>query len=126
ALGPDPSPEVKAAAEPFLFTASPPYSEADEKRMRHADLLVSLPAGPGITEFRPADTMPLLRPEALVRAVLARRQDLRVALGRRRASWPGCCRGRSGCRSGSGSPDPGRTPWGRRRRWCSTGAGART
>src|SRR5438045_552287 len=83
ALGPSLSPETAAQAEPYLFTASPPYSEADETRLRHADLLVSLPGGPGITEFRPADALMLARVEELVPAVLARREDLRVALGRR-------------------------------------------
>src|SRR5947209_12470468 len=83
ALGPHPSPEAVNAAAPYLFTASPPYTEADEKRLRHADLLVSLPGGPGITDFRPADTMRLERVEDLQRLVLSHRPDLRVSLGRR-------------------------------------------
>ena len=72
-----------AAAEPFFFSASPPYSEEDERRLRYSDLLVSLPGGPAITEFRPADTLLLERPETLVPAVLAYRPELRVSLARR-------------------------------------------
>lgn len=68
---------------PFLHCASPPYSAEDEKRIRHADLLVSLPGGPGLTEFRPADTLPVVRPEDAVQAVLTYRPDLRLALARR-------------------------------------------
>ena len=82
-LGPGVTPAGTAAAEPFLFCASPPYSEADEKRLRHADLLVSLPGGPGVTDFRPADTVQVACPEAVREEVLTHRPDLRVSLARR-------------------------------------------
>ncbi len=77
------SPEERQVAATYLFCASPPYSEADEKRLRHADLLVSLPGGPGLTDFRPADTLQVARPEDLVGHVLEHRPDLWVPLGRR-------------------------------------------
>jgi uncharacterized protein (DUF697 family) len=83
ALGPGSTPERAGAAEPFLFGVSPPYSEADENRLRHADLLVSLPGGPGLTDFRPADTIRLDQAENLPAHVLARRPDLRIAIARR-------------------------------------------
>lgn len=83
ALGPRPAPEVEAAAEPFLFCASPPYGPDVETRLRHADLIVSLRGGPGLTDFRPAETVIVERPEQLVRQVLFRRPDLRVPLARR-------------------------------------------
>lgn len=83
ALGPGLTPEEAAAADPFLFAISPPYSDADERRLRYSDLLVSLPGGPGITEFRPADTVQLDDPKDLHRVVLARRPELLVPLGRR-------------------------------------------
>src|SRR3712207_4578129 len=70
ALGPAPTPEEAARAATYLFHASPHYSEEDEKRLRYADLLVSLPGGPGVTEFRPADTIRLERGEDLVPRVL--------------------------------------------------------
>jgi uncharacterized protein (DUF697 family) len=76
-------PQLAGDAAPFLFTASPPYSDEAEKKLRHADLLVSLPGGPGLTDFRPADTIQVDRVEDLQRMVLDRRPDLRVALGRR-------------------------------------------
>src|SRR5688500_8161247 len=47
ALGERVTPAEVEAASPFLFCASPPYSPEDEKKLRHADLLVSLPGGPG-------------------------------------------------------------------------------
>lgn len=72
-----------AAAEPFLYCVSPPYGPAEENQLRHADLIVSLPGGPGITEFRPAETVLVERPDRLVQLVLGRRPDLRVALARR-------------------------------------------
>lgn len=82
-LGGGASPEAEAAAEPFLFCTSPPYSPADENRLRHADLIVSLPGGPGLTEFRPAETVLVERPDRVVPLVLARRPDLRVPIARR-------------------------------------------
>ena len=82
-LGGGISPEAEAAAEPFLFCASPPYSPADENRLRHADLIVSLPGGPGLTEFRPAETVLVERPERVVPLALGRRPDLRVPMARR-------------------------------------------
>jgi uncharacterized protein (DUF697 family) len=83
ALGPSADGAQSAAAAPFLFCATPPYSEADEKRLRHADLLVSLPGGPGLTDFRPADTIRLERPGEVLQQALAHRPDLRVAFARR-------------------------------------------
>jgi uncharacterized protein (DUF697 family) len=82
ALG-EATPAEEAAAEPFLLGASPPYSDEVERRLRHADLLVSLPGGPGITDFRPADTMRVERPDELVQRALAHRRDLHVSLARR-------------------------------------------
>jgi uncharacterized protein (DUF697 family) len=82
-LGPNPTPEELEQAETYLFTASPPYSEEDEKKLRYADLLISLPGGPGVTEFRPADTLLVENPESVVLQALAHRPDLRVGLGRR-------------------------------------------
>ncbi|MFN3652970.1 MAG: hypothetical protein ACK47B_25610 [Armatimonadota bacterium] len=82
ALGPLTIREAEEARE-FLFCATPPYSEEAEKRLRYADLLVSLPGGPGVTELRPADTLKLERPTDLFPAVLERRPDLRVSLARR-------------------------------------------
>jgi len=70
-------------ANPFLYCVSPPYNEEDEKWLRHADLIVSLPGGPGLTDFRPADTLPVARAEDILQAVMAYRQDLRIALARR-------------------------------------------
>jgi uncharacterized protein (DUF697 family) len=66
-----------------LYTCSPPYSEQDEKWLRHADLIVALPGGPAVTDFRPADTLSLENPAEVIPRVLAHRSDLRVALGRR-------------------------------------------
>src|SRR5215216_6332205 len=56
-LGKEPSPELLASVAPYLYTCSPDYSEQDEKWLRHADLVVSLPGGPAVTDFRPADTL---------------------------------------------------------------------
>ncbi|MGV3720907.1 MAG: hypothetical protein ACO1SX_08350 [Actinomycetota bacterium] len=82
-LGPKTSPGDRAAAEPFLCTASPPFSSSEEGRLRYADLLVSLPGGPGITDLRPADTIEVASVKDLKRSILLHRPDLRVALGRR-------------------------------------------
>jgi len=79
ALGPG----ATTTGEPFLWTVSPPYDEGTEKRLRHADLIVSVPGGPGLTDFRPADTILSHLPEDLPRRVLERRPDLRIPLGRR-------------------------------------------
>jgi uncharacterized protein (DUF697 family) len=73
----------RAAAEPFLCTASPPFSAAEEGRLRYADLIVSLPGGPGITDLRPADTIEVASILDLKRAILTHRPDLRIALARR-------------------------------------------
>lgn len=83
ALGAFPAPEEAAGAAPYLLCLSPPYTAADETRLRHADVLVSLPGGPGVTEFRPAPTLQLERPEAVAAAVVAEYPALLVALGRR-------------------------------------------
>lgn len=84
ALGPNAgSPSVQTVATPYLLCVSPPYNEATEKRLRHADLIVSLPGGPDLTEFRPADTVFLTQPEDLVRVALTRRPELRIPLARR-------------------------------------------
>lgn len=83
ALGPDATHDGAAAAAPYLFAASPPYSEEEEKRLRYADLLVSFPGGPAITELRPADTIRVQRVEDLKQRVLEHRPDLRVSLARR-------------------------------------------
>lgn len=82
ALGPGATPEQVRAAEPFLCCGSPPYSDEVEKRLRHADLLVSLPGGPGLTDLRPADTIRVPAVQDLHAHVLARRPDLRVPIGR--------------------------------------------
>ncbi|HTE19645.1 MAG TPA: hypothetical protein VK689_14860 [Armatimonadota bacterium] len=82
-LGAGVTPEQTARAAPFFFSASPPYSAADENRLRYADLLVSLPGGPGITDLRPADTLLVEQPEHVLELVLAHRPDLRVPLARR-------------------------------------------
>ena len=39
ALGPGSTSEDDAAADPYLFAVSPPYGEADERRLRYSDLL---------------------------------------------------------------------------------------
>ena len=83
ALGPSPTPAVEAEAASFLVGGSPPYDPQIEKRLRYADLLVSLPGGPAPTELRPADTIQLEKPEDLVAAVLAHRPDLLVTIARR-------------------------------------------
>ncbi len=83
ALGNLPTALQIAEAEPFLYPVSSPYNDEAEKRLRHADLLVSLPGGPGLTDFRPADTLTVPNPDHLVREVLRHRPDLRLALGRR-------------------------------------------
>src|SRR4051794_805356 len=70
ALGPSPTPAAEAEAAAFLVGGTSPYDPQIEKRLRYADLLVSLPGGPQPTELRPADTIQLERPEDLVNAVL--------------------------------------------------------
>jgi uncharacterized protein (DUF697 family) len=82
-LGEGITPEGALAADPFLFCAAPPCTPEEEHRLRHADLIVSLPGGPGLTEFRPAETIQVSDPEAVLKAVLEKRPDLRIALGRR-------------------------------------------
>jgi uncharacterized protein (DUF697 family) len=82
-LGAKTSLSDRAAAEPFLCCASPPYSESDQGRMRYADLLVSLPGGPGLTDYRPADTLEVASIEDLKHQILMHRPDLRVTLARR-------------------------------------------
>lgn len=82
-LGSNATAAVAADAAPYLFTASPPYSAEEEKRLRYADLLVSFPGGPAITELRPADTIRVQRVEDLKQRVLEHRPDLRVSLARR-------------------------------------------
>jgi uncharacterized protein (DUF697 family) len=51
--------------------------------MRHSDLLVSLPGGPGLTDYRPADTLQVERVEELQERIFDRRPELRVPLARR-------------------------------------------
>jgi uncharacterized protein (DUF697 family) len=82
-LGRGSSPDEIRAAQPYIFSASPPYSPEEETRLRHADLLVSLPGGPGLTDFRPADTVQVELVEDVGLRVLERRPDLRVAMSRR-------------------------------------------
>lgn len=77
------TPEERVLAETYLLPASPPYSPALEQRLRHADLLVSLPGGPALTEFRPADTLVIEHPAELIPHVLAHRVDLAIPLARR-------------------------------------------
>jgi len=86
-LGTHSSPADRAAAEPFLCVASPPYTDSEEARLRYADLLVSLPGGPGLTDLRPADTIEVASVSDLVRSILNHRPDLRVTLGRRLAGF---------------------------------------
>ncbi len=79
---------VAALPEPggvgeFLYCAVPPYDEEAEKRLRHADLIVSLPGGPLLTDLRPADTILVPRVADVMKEVLRHRSDLRVALARR-------------------------------------------
>lgn len=81
-LGPNATPQQRAAAEPFLCTASPPYSLDTENRMRFADLLVSFPGGPGSTDYRPADTIQVEAVGDLKRKILERRTDLRIPMAR--------------------------------------------
>lgn len=75
--------EERRAAESFLCCATPPYDEETERRLRYADVLVSLPGGPGPADLRPADTLRIARREDLIAAVLAHRPDLAVTLARR-------------------------------------------
>lgn len=82
-FGPLVPPHETARVEPYLCCASPPYNTDVEKRLRHADLLVSLPGGPGLTEFRPADTLQAHRLDDLLERILTHRPDLRLALARR-------------------------------------------
>jgi uncharacterized protein (DUF697 family) len=82
-LGPNPTAADEAAAAGFLCAVSPPYSIDDVNRMRYADLLVSLPGGPDLTEYRPADTLAVENVAEVRKAILAHRPDLRVALARR-------------------------------------------
>lgn len=81
-LGPNATPQQRAAAEPFLCTASPPYSLDTENRMRFADLLVSFPGGPGSTDYRPADTIQVEAVSDLKRKIFERRPDLRIPMAR--------------------------------------------
>src|SRR5687767_13716133 len=81
-LGPDPTPGEIAASEPYLFCVSPPYSPEQELRMRHSDLVVSLPGGPGLTDFRPADTLQVERVEEMQERIFDRHPELRVPLAR--------------------------------------------
>jgi uncharacterized protein (DUF697 family) len=83
ALGPEITPQLAKAADPYLFCISPPYSDEEEQRLRYADLLVSFPGGPGPTDFRPADTIRIERPEELIPRILEHRPDLRIAAARR-------------------------------------------
>jgi len=80
ALAGDPPP---ADADPYLLCASPPYDEDTESRLRHADLLVSLPGGPGLTDLRPAETIQVESAAGLAERLFERRPDLRVPLARR-------------------------------------------
>jgi uncharacterized protein (DUF697 family) len=77
------TPDEAAAAEPFLLCVSPPYTPEQEMNLRHADLLISLPGGPRLTEFRPADILQVETADRLVRLALLHRPDLRVPLARR-------------------------------------------
>lgn len=83
------TPEERVLADTYLLTATPPYSPAVEQRLRHADLLVSLPGGPGLTEFRPADTLIIEHPTELIPHVLAHRPDLAVPVARRLPGFRG-------------------------------------
>ncbi|MBM3457211.1 MAG: hypothetical protein FJX77_01565 [Armatimonadetes bacterium] len=77
------TPEQIEAAEAVLCCASPPYSEEEEKRLRYADILLSVPGGPGMTDLRPADIVFVEDPERALEQALAARPELLVALGRR-------------------------------------------
>ncbi len=72
-----------AAAVPYLCCASPPYSADVEKRLRYADLLLSLPGGPAETELRPADHCFLDDPQLVIAATLAQKPDFLIAMARR-------------------------------------------
>lgn len=74
---------IPDSARPFLLAASPPYDEVTERRLRHADILVSLPGGPALNEMRPARVLQVAWGGNLIPVVLQVRPDLRVALGRR-------------------------------------------
>lgn len=74
---------VAEAAGIYLVCAWPPYTDVEERSLRHADLLISLPGGPSITQLRPADTLPVESAESVVTATLAHRPDLALCLGRR-------------------------------------------
>ena len=52
-------------------------------RMRHSDLLISLPGGPNLTDFRPADTIQVDDVQFLQERIFDHRRDLRVPLARR-------------------------------------------
>jgi uncharacterized protein (DUF697 family) len=82
-LGPGLTPEETAAAEQFLCCVSPPYPPELEMRMRHSDLLVSLPGGPNLTDFRPADTIQVDDVQYLQERIFDHRRDLRVPFARR-------------------------------------------
>lgn len=82
-LGPGLTPAETAAAEAFLYPISPPWDAHDEMKIRHSDLLVSLPGGPGLTDFRPADTLQVERVEDLQARIFEHRPELRVPLARR-------------------------------------------
>lgn len=81
-LGPTATPEQRAAAEQFLCTVSPPYSVDEQNRMRFSELLVSFPGGPGIMEYRPADTIQVEDLGELKAKIFERRPDLRLPMAR--------------------------------------------
>lgn len=77
------TPEEAAVAEQFLYCISPPFEDYDELKIRHSDLIVSLPGGPGLTDFRPADTLQVDRAEDMQERIFEHRPELRVPLARR-------------------------------------------
>ena len=81
-LGPNATLQQRAAAEQFLCTVSPPYSLNDENRMRFSELLVSFPGGPGVMDYRPADTIQLESMSELKEKIFERRPDLRLPMAR--------------------------------------------
>jgi len=81
-LGQSSTLEQRVAAEPFLCAVSPPYSLDEENRMRFAELLVSFPGGPGIMEYRPADTIQVETLTELKQKIFERRPDLRLPMAR--------------------------------------------
>lgn len=82
-LGAEGLTEIPEELRPYLIAAQPPFDEVLERRLRHADVLVSLPGGPGPAELRPAEALQIAWAGNVIPEVLQARPDLRVPLGRR-------------------------------------------